>query len=98
LFLFSASCSTAPWTFSGPGIGFRSLTTARQPCPVSSPSVAPKVSKSLYVHRDLSTKVTFDNEFVLDDFADAVNIVGIQIITVHRVGKVNFIKNTPCRG
>jgi len=95
LLLFSAGCCTATWTFSCPGIGFGSLSTARQSSPVPSSPVAAKIRESLYVHRDFSTKITFHNKLFFDNLTDAIDIVGIQIITVHRVGKVNFIKNSP---
>jgi hypothetical protein len=92
MFLFSASRSTTTRTFSGPRIGLGSLSTTGQSCSVSSPPVATEIGKSLDIHRDFTTKITLYHVLILNDLTDAIDIVAIKVIAVHRMWQIHLVQ------
>jgi hypothetical protein len=68
-------------SLAGAGVGVGSLTATRQPAPMTEPAVATEVHQPLDVHVDLTTKVAFDLEVLVDALADLLD-VGLVAITV----------------
>jgi hypothetical protein len=58
-----------------------SLTATRQTAPMTQPAVATEVHEPLDVHVDLTTKVTFDLEVLVDAFADPLDVGLVEIVS-----------------
>ena len=81
---------------SGVRLGF--LSADGQAHTMTSATVAAKIREALNIHGDFSSSITFDNIFGLYNLSNTGNIISAQVITVHRVWKINGIENLPRRG
>ena len=63
---------------------------------MTSASITSDIGQSLDIHGDFSSAIAFNNIFILNDFADAINIITIKIITVHCIWQIHFIENLAC--
>lgn len=61
-------------------------------------SITTKVGETLDVHRNLTTAITLDNKFILNDLTDAIDVVTVEVITVHSIRKIHLVENLPGRG
>jgi hypothetical protein len=95
--LFPAHGSTTG-AFSGPGIGFGFLSPYRQSLTMAPATIAAKIHKPLDIHGHFSTPVTLYDIIAFDHCADAIHIVAAEVVTIHRVGKINRVENLPGRG
>jgi len=62
-----------------------------------SAAIGAKVNKTLDIHRNFTTTITFNDEISFNDFSDPGNIVTTQIIRIHLVGQIRLIQNLPRR-
>jgi hypothetical protein len=74
------------------------LTAARQAHPVTATSVTAQIGQPLDIHGHLAPTITFNDILVLKDLPDPVDVVTIQIVTVHGVRKIHLIENLACGG
>jgi hypothetical protein len=65
---------------------------------MTAPTVATKVGKTLDVHGNLTTAITFNDVLFLYNLTKSVDIINIQIIAVHGVREIHFIEDLPGRG
>jgi hypothetical protein len=68
-------------SLAGARVSVGSLTTTRQTAPMAESAVAAEVHEPLNVHVDLTTKVTFDLEVLVDALADPLDIGLIEIVS-----------------
>jgi hypothetical protein len=68
-------------SLAGAGVGVGSLTATRQPAPMTEPAVATEVHQPLDVHVDLTTKVAFDLEVLVDALADLLDVGLVEIVS-----------------
>jgi hypothetical protein len=68
------------WSLAGAGVGVSSLAANRQTTPMTKPAVTTEVHEPLDVHVDLTTKVAFDLEVLVDALADPLDIGLIEIV------------------
>ncbi len=64
---------------------------------MASPAVTAQVHQAFDVHRDFTPAVTLYNEISLDDLSYARYVITAEVIAVHGIGKINCLKNLPCR-
>ncbi len=61
-------------------------------------AIATEIHQSLDIHGNFPTPVTFNDIIAFDDLSDSGYILSVEIITVHLIGKIGFIKNFPGSG
>ena len=81
MILALSSHCTALRTLAGARVGVSSLAATRKAAPVAEPTVATEIHQSLDVHVDLTTKVTFDLEVLVDAFADPLHIGFVELVS-----------------
>jgi hypothetical protein len=72
-----------------------SLTATRQTAPMTQPAVATEVHEPLDVHVDLTTKVTFDLEVLVDAFADPLDVGLVEIVSTLALRDTRPGRSTP---
>jgi hypothetical protein len=61
-------------------------------------SVTPKVRQSLYVHGYFPSTITFDYILVFKYLSDPVDVITVEIVTIHGERKIYFFKYFSSRG
>jgi hypothetical protein len=62
-----------------PRVSARALPPRRHTAPMPETAVAPDIHQALDVHRDFAAKVTLDPHLLVDDFANAIDLVVRQV-------------------
>lgn len=65
---------------------------------MSSSTITTEIGQPLDVHGNFTPAVTLDDILFLKHFPDAVDIVTVEIVAVHCIRKIYFIKNLASRG
>jgi hypothetical protein len=97
ILIFAYRC-TAFRPFAGPGIGLCTLSTTGETLTVPPPAICTQIDKTLYVHGDLTTTITFNNIVGFNNLPDPSDIVTAQVIGIHLVREIRLIENFPRRG
>ncbi len=61
------------------------------------PTITSKIHKSLDIHGNFTPSITLYRIFIFNNLPDTGNIITTQIITIHRVRQICFIKDLPGR-
>ena len=61
-------------------------------------AVATEIHQPLDVHGHFAPAITLDDILLLDDFTKSVDIVTIEIVAVHGVGKIYLVEDLPGGG
>ena len=73
------STHRAPRTAPRPRVRARALTPGRHSSPVPETAIAPDVHQALDVHCDFTTQIALDPHLLVDDLANAVDLVVCQV-------------------
>ncbi len=76
-----------------PRIGLGILAATWQTHTVSPPTITAQIRQTFDIHRDLSPTVSLNNVLTFEYLSDPVDIIPIQIITVHGVGEINLVED-----
>jgi hypothetical protein len=86
MILALSSHCTALRALAGARVGVGSLASARKPASVAETTVATEIHQSLDVHVDLTTKVAFDLEVLVDALADLLDVGVVEILGALALG------------
>ena len=73
-------------SLAGPRIGMGPLPADRHTSTVSQTPITPEIHQPFNIHRDLAAQIALDPIFVIDDLADAGDLIVVQRIHPHRPG------------
>ena len=85
--LFLLTNDGSAWTLACARVGVRALSATRQAATMSQASVATDVHEALDIGNDFTTQITLDLVIGLELFAQRVDVVGSEVITV--LGPIN---------